>query len=157
MPNEDDKPEGRPEARSEEEADERTMRRRLEALIPDLVRKAAAAGLGAALATEEGIRKLASDLPLPKEVASYLLNTADVTKDKIVEIIAREVREFLENVNLNEILVKTLTQLSFEIKTEIRFIPNNEAVGGVKPDIKRKVAVKTRPKTNGGDDPPPTS
>ena len=140
MPNEDEKSEPRVE---EEAADERSMRQKLEALIPDLVRRAAAAGLGAALATEEGLRKLASDLPLPKEVATYLLNTADVTKDKVVEIIAREVREFLQNVNLNEILVKTLTQLSFEIKTEIRFIPNDEAVGGVKPEIKRKVAVKT--------------
>ena len=155
MPNDDDKPEGAPH---EEAPDERSVRQRLEALIPDLVKKTVAAGLGAALATEEGIRKLASDLPLPKEVATYLLNTADVTKDKIVEIIAREVREFLQTVNLNEILVKTLTQLSFEIKTEIRFIPNDEAVGGVKPDIKRKITVKTGgPVKKNGGDPEPTS
>jgi hypothetical protein len=151
MANDGDKPEGV----DEELPDERSMRQRLEALIPDLVRKTVAAGLGAALATEEGIRKLASDLPLPKEVATYLLNTADSTKDRIVEIIAREVREFLQNVNLNEILVKTLTQLSFEIKTEIRFVPNEEAMGGVKPELKRKVSVKAKRQdpTNGGDDP----
>ena len=42
-------------------------------------------------------------------------------------------RAFLAN---SEEIQKVLTSLSFEIRTEIRFIPNDEAVGGVKPDIK---------------------
>jgi hypothetical protein len=32
--------------------------------------------------------------------------------------------------------------LSFEVKTEIRFIPNDEKFGGVEPDVKAKVRVK---------------
>lgn len=129
---------------------DRSVRQRLEALIPDLVKRTVTAGLGAAFATEGGIRRLAGELSLPKELAQSLLASADSTKDRVVEIIAREVREFLENLNLNDVLVKTLTQLSFEIRTEIRFVPNDQAPGGVKPEIKRKVAVKRTARDDGG-------
>jgi hypothetical protein len=109
---------------------------RLEQLIPDIVRRTFYAGLGAVFTTEEGIRKIASEFHLPKDVANYLISTAATSKDEIFRIFAKEVRAFLESANLSQEIQKVLTSLSFEIKTEIRFIPNDEAVGGVKPDIK---------------------
>jgi polyhydroxyalkanoate synthesis regulator phasin len=121
--------------------DERRLRQRLEALIPELVKKTLYAGLGAAAVTEEQIRKVAGDW-LPKDVVSYLLQSANSTKDEVFRIFAREIREFLQNLNLSQELTKLLTQLSFEIKTEIRFIPNTESVAGVKPDIKKKIRLK---------------
>ncbi len=137
MPNEDDKKE--PE---EKDRDEPRLRQRLEALIPDLVKKSFYTGLGAVFATQEKIGEMTSDIHLPKEVANYLLNTAQNTKDEFFKIVARETREFLERVNIQEELAKLLTTLSLEVKTEIRFIPNDESIGGVKPDVKRKVALK---------------
>lgn len=122
----------------------RTMRQRLEGLVPDLVKRTFYAGLGAVFTTEEGIRKLAQDFSLPKDVASYLISSAQTTKDELFKIVAREMRGFLENLNLSHEVAKLLTTLSFEIKTEIRFIPNDEALGGVKPDIKKAVSVKVR-------------
>jgi hypothetical protein len=86
--------------------------------------------------TEEGIRKIASDLKLPKDVANYLIQSAASTKDEMFRVVGKELRGFLETVNISGELQKLLTSLSFEIKTEIRFIPNDEAVTGVKPDIK---------------------
>ena len=59
-----------------------------------------------------------------------------------MRVMAREVREFLQNVNLSEEIAKMLTTLSFEVKTEIRFIPNAEKYGGVEPDVKAAVRVK---------------
>src|SRR5207302_5978390 len=46
-------------------------RGRLEGFIPDIVKRTFYAGLGAVFTTEEGIRKIASDLKLPKDVANY--------------------------------------------------------------------------------------
>src|SRR5262249_17513103 len=134
MPNDD--------GRDEDDRDERTIKQRIEALIPDLVKRTFYAGLGAVFTTEEGIRKIASEFSLPKDVANYLINSAQSTKNELFKVVAREMREFLEKVNLQEEIAKLLTTLSFEIKTEIRFIPNEEAIGGVKPDIKRSVAIK---------------
>lgn len=117
------------------------LRRRLEALIPEIVKKTFNAGMGAVFSTEEGIRKIAKDINIP-DVAGYLATTADTTKDKVLEIVAREVREFLQTMNLGEEIAKLLTTLSFEVKTEIRFIPNSEKYTGVEPDVKGSVRVK---------------
>lgn len=119
------------------------VKQRLEALIPEIIKKTFTAGMGAVFTTEEGIRRITKDMTLPKEVAGYLASTAGNTKDEIVRIVAGEVREFLQTVNLSEEITKMLTTLSFEIKTEIRFIPNEEKYqGAVKPDVKAKVRLK---------------
>ena len=127
---------------TQQEKVDKSVRQRLEGLVPDLVKRTFYAGLGAVFTTEEGIRKLATEFSLPKDVASYLINSAQSTKDELFRIVAKEMREFLQGLNLNAEMQKLLTQLSFEIKTEIRFIPNSESVGGVKPDLKKQVTVK---------------
>jgi hypothetical protein len=114
----------------------------VESWVPELVKKAVAAGMGAVFTTEESIRKLTKEMPMPKEVAGYLVNTASSTKDELFRIVAREVREFLSSVNISEEIAKMLTTLSFEIKTEIRFIPNAEKYTGVEPDVKASVRLK---------------
>jgi hypothetical protein len=130
--------------------------------IPDIVRRTFYAGLGAVFTTEEGIRKIASDLKLPKDVANYLIQSAAGTKDELFRVVGRELRGFLETVNISGELQKLLTSLSFEIKTEIRFIPNDEAIGGVKPDVKvgrfsfkrhRDEDKKKKDKDGGGEEP----
>ena len=128
--------------------DDKSVRKRLEGLVPDLVKRTFYAGLGAVFTTEEGIRKLANDFSLPKDVVTYLVNSAQSTKDELYRIVARELRGFLEGLNLSQELAKLLTTLSFEVKMEARFIPNDEAVGGVgvKPDVRKKVTVKRHPK-----------
>jgi hypothetical protein len=117
-----------------------TIRHRLERLVPELVKKTFAAGMGAVFSTEEGIRKIARE-SLP-EVAGYIASSADGAKDKVFEVIARETREFLANLNVSEEIAKILTTLSFEIKTEIRFIPNSDRFVGAEPDVKASVRLK---------------
>lgn len=126
-----------------------TLRQRLESLVPELVKKTFQAGMGAVFSTEEGIRKIARE-NLP-EVAGYLASSADTAKDKVFEVIARETREFLSNLNLTEEVAKILTTLSFEIKTEIRFIPNSERITGTEPDVKASVRLKRNDAAMGGD------
>jgi hypothetical protein len=117
-----------------------TIRHRLERLVPELVRKTFTAGLGAVFSTEEGIRKIARE-SLPDAVG-YITSSADGAKDKVFEVIARETREFLANLNVSEEIAKILTTLSFEIKTEIRFIPNSDRFVGAEPDVKASVRIK---------------
>lgn len=119
-----------------------SVRQRLEAFVPELVKRAFTAGLGAVFTTEEGLRRLAKDISLPKDVAGYLVSTAATTKDELLRVTAGEVRNFLAGLNLTEELAKVLTTLSLEVKTEIRFIPNAEKYGGVEPDVKASVRVK---------------
>ncbi len=127
-----------------------TIRQRLEHLVPELVKKTFSAGMGAVFSTEEGIRKLAKE-SLP-DVVGYVASSADGAKDKVFEIVARETREFLSNLNLTEEIAKILTTLSFEIKTEIRFIPNSERLTGAEPDVKASVRLKRNDKAMGAND-----
>jgi hypothetical protein len=108
------------------------VRQRLEAFIPELVKKTVTAGMGAVFTTEEGIRRLTKEMTLPKEVANYLVTTAATTKDELLRIVARE---FLQNVQLSEELAKVLTMVTLEVKTSIRFVPNEERQGGIEPDV----------------------
>jgi hypothetical protein len=128
-----------------------TIRQRLEHLVPELVKKTFAAGMGAVFSTEEGLRKIAREVSLP-DVVGYVASSADGAKDKVFEIVARETRDFLSNLNLTEEIAKILTTLSFEIKTEIRFIPNSERITGAEPDVKASVRLKKNEKAMSSED-----
>ena len=102
----------------------------------------------------ENVREFVRELKLPKEVLALILAQIDETKNGLYRVVAKEMRDFLDQTNLAEELTKALTTLSFEIKTEVRFIPNDARPGSApKPDIRSRVAVK-RDKRN--TEPPPS-
>ena len=84
--------------------------------ITDFVRRAVSAGVGA----------------------------ASRSKDDIMRVAAGEMRTWLEHLNLNEELAKALAKLVIEVKTEIRFRPNED--GKLVPETTNDVKVKSPPK-----------
>jgi hypothetical protein len=120
--------------------EEKIRARLLQGVIPELVKRTFFAGLGAVFTTEEGIRKVVSEFSLPKDVATFLVAQAQGTKDELFRVVASELRGWLEKLNIQQELTRLLTTLSLEVKTEVRFIPNDQAL--VKPEIKRKVSIK---------------
>lgn len=124
------------------EADEREREReqgRLERLIPELIKRVVEAGYDKL--SESTVRQLVSDMKLPKEALAMLFSQIDETKNGLYRAVAREVRDFLEQTNFAEELAKVLTTLSFEIKTEVRFIPNDARLRA-SPEVKTKVKVR---------------
>ena len=114
----------------------------------DLIRRAVASGLGALFATEEGLRKVAGDLP--KEAVSFLAGQAQHTKDEVLRVVTNELRRFLDNLDLDAALRKTLANITLEVKTEIRFKPT-EPGAALKADVRRmRVGIRRR-----GGSPPP--
>lgn len=105
---------------------EPTARRIVERLLREGVRRAVEKGVEQISETPENLRQFVHDLKLPREVASVLFQQIDDTKNGLYRAVAREIRDFLGETNLAEELIKALTTLSFEIKTEIRFIPNDQ-------------------------------
>ncbi|MCC6748752.1 MAG: hypothetical protein IT371_13915 [Deltaproteobacteria bacterium] len=132
---------------AKEPAPDEGLRQKLEGLVPDLLRRTFYAGLGALFTSEEGLKKIAQDFSLPKDVANYLINQAQGTKEELFRIIGSEFRGFLQTLNLSDELQRLLTSLSFEIKTEVRFIPND-----ARPRVSSKMAVRRR----GGKEPEAT-
>jgi hypothetical protein len=76
------------------------------------------------------------ELKLPREIANQILSQIEETKTAAVAAIARETRQFLERTNLSDELAKLLTQVSFEIRTEVRFVPSDVAKGALVPKVR---------------------
>lgn len=149
-------PKDRPPSAEHEAAEEPVdRRRRIEKLLPELVKKVLEAGVSRSEDAIRGLGGMVSDMKLPKEIAGYIFEQIDETKNGALRIVAKEFRDFLEHTELADELRKVLTSLSFEVKTEIRFIPNDSAV--VRPEVKSTVRARRKrdtdaPEPSGGED-----
>lgn len=115
---------------------------RLERLIPEIIKRLLETGYEKLAEGPESVRNLLAELMLPKEA---LFSQLDETKNGLYRAVAREVRDFLDHTNFAEELAKALTTLSFEIRTEVRFIPNDSRIRA-SPEVKTKVNVRrTKP------------
>ncbi|MEO1268545.1 MAG: hypothetical protein AAFX99_10635, partial [Myxococcota bacterium] len=110
----------------------------VERLVPRLLRRLIASG-GEKL-TETDLRHIIRDTPMPRDLSGLLVHQIDNVREEFLRILTQEIQRFLGTLNLSQELQKVLTSVSFEIRTEIRFIPNDKSV--VKPSIKNRVRVK---------------
>jgi hypothetical protein len=107
------------------EASEKGRRRRLEGVIPEIVRRAVELGVEKATEAPDDLKELVKNMKLPKEVAHYLLTQIDDTKNGLFRVVAKEIRDFLEHTNFAGEVQKLLTTVQFEVNTTIRFTPND--------------------------------
>jgi len=122
---------------------DRDARRRLESVIPELIKRAVIGGVERGYESAESLRNFISEQKLPKEIVNALLSQIDETKNGLFRVVAKEIRGFLEAVDWQRELQKLLTTVSFEIKTEIRFIPNDAAPEKLgRPEVKAGMKVK---------------
>ena len=114
-------------------------------LVGDVVRRAIHVGNEVVDSTEDQVRKILQDMPVAREVGDRVAGRLDEYKGEVFRIVKNEVHEFLERVDIGAELQKLLTSVSFEIVTEVRFIPNEKAAAGgpaIKPEVKAGVRVK---------------
>lgn len=107
--------------------------------VPDFVRRMAWAGLGAVFMSEEGIRRLAGQLKLPKEALQFLLHQAEKTKDQIGQTVSDEVRKLLQSERLRDELLRMIAGMTIEVRAEVRLVPDR--VKGESPSLLPKVKV----------------
>jgi histidinol dehydrogenase len=74
------------------------------------------------------IRNFMGELRLPREIITHIISQVDETKQAALGVVSREMRLFLERTNLADELAKLLTQVSFEVKTQVRFVPSDKAL-----------------------------
>ena len=72
------------------------------------------------------------------------LGAATRSKDDVMRIAAGEVRTWLDRMDLDEEIVKALSRMVVEVKTEIRFRTNDE--GKLVPEATHDTKVKGAPK-----------
>lgn len=124
------------------ERDDRERGRR-DRIVPDLLRRFLDAGVEKLSDGPESLKQVLSELRLPKEAIQLLVSQLEDAKKDVTRVLAREVRDFLERASLADELTKLLSGLTLEIKTQIRFVPNEGSVGGIRPRVQAKVGVQT--------------
>ena len=89
--------------------------------LSDLLRKAVT-GVGAVMTNDEGVR----DFRLTNNALRMISGTAEKTKREVTEVVTKEVRNFLDHLELHEIITKVMTGMTFEINTQIKVVPNED-------------------------------
>src|SRR5580658_4118284 len=105
-------------------------RRRLEGVIPELIKRAVEIGVEKATEAPDTVKQFMGDLKIPKEIAGYILSQVEETKNGLFRVVAKEMRDFLEHANLSGEMQKLLTTVQFEVSTTIRFRPNEGKASG---------------------------
>lgn len=126
-----------------------SRRRRLEGVIPEIVRRAVELGVEKARESPDSLKQFVGDLRLPKDIAHYLLQQIDETKNGLFRVVAKEIRDFLEHTNFAGEMQKILTTVQFEVNTTIRFTPNDGRDKGKKDEP----SPSTEPDESEGEEP----
>jgi hypothetical protein len=90
--------------------------------LGDSLRKALITGISAVFMTEEGIRSSLSDMRLPKEAITYLLQQTAGSRRELVRIVGDELKSFLHGADVVGTLRKALSGMKIEVKAEIRLV-----------------------------------
>lgn len=93
--------------------------------FPDILKRSVErgleAGLGSLMKSEGVIKGVLAEGKLPKEVTGFVLSQLEDTKDALLGIISKEIRSFLSTKDVSAEIRKTLSEMSLQITTEIRF------------------------------------
>ena len=87
--------------------------------LGDLFKKVLTTGVTAAFMTEEGVRNVLKDLPIPKDIVGSLVENAKNTKTEFVNSVKNELKTYLDKINLSDEIDKIVEKYDFEIKATI--------------------------------------
>jgi len=95
--------------------------------LTDLLKKVASVGISSALLTEEGVKSLLQDLPLPKELIQGLVNNAKGAKEDFVNSVRTELAKYFNDAKASEIIEEILSRNDLEINATVRLKPKVKA------------------------------
>lgn len=98
-------------------------------VIRSLLERALERGVERISEGPENLRAFIGEHKLPKDVLHFIYGQIDETKKGLYRVVAKEIRDVLEHTNFADEIAAVLTKLSFEITTQIRFVPNTETKG----------------------------
>lgn len=92
-----------------------------EGLFSDVVKKVISVGVGAAFMTEDVVKKYINDLPISKDMASGLLNSAKGAKEDFVRSIQEELKKQFSKVDPKNLVEEMLEKYDVEVSATFRF------------------------------------
>lgn len=90
--------------------------------LGDIIKKVVSVGVGAAFMTEESVKKILDDLPLPKDIISGLVVNAKGAKEDFTNGIREEIKHYLSKVDSSRIITDVLDKYDVEVEAKFKFI-----------------------------------
>ena len=87
--------------------------------LGELFKKVLTTGVTAAFMTEESVRAVLKDLPLPKDIVGSLVENAKTTKTEFVSSVKNELKSYLDKIDISKEIDKIAEKYDFEIKATI--------------------------------------
>jgi polyhydroxyalkanoate synthesis regulator phasin len=97
------------------------MSEKKDSAIGDIIKKVVSVGVGAAFMTEESVKKILEDLPLPKDIITGLVQNAKGAKEDFTNGIREELRTYLSKVDASKIVSDLVDKYDIEFETKISF------------------------------------
>lgn len=101
-------------SKNQEEKEKEKERR-----LSDLLKKVVTTGIGAAFMTEDAIKGVLSEIPLPKDILNGLLQNAKQTKEEFVGTVKTEIKKYLSNIDVSREIDRVLERYDIEVKATI--------------------------------------
>lgn len=94
--------------------------------IADLFKKVVSTGLSAAFMTEDAIKNVLHDLPIPKEIVNGLVQNAKNTKDEFISSAKGELKEYLKKFDVSKEIDRIIENYDIEINAKINLTPKDK-------------------------------
>ncbi|MEE2670515.1 MAG: hypothetical protein VYA54_02325 [Bdellovibrionota bacterium] len=94
--------------------------------LADILKKVVNTGVSAAFMTEDAIKNMVGDLPLPKELVQGLINNAKSTRDDFITSVKTELKERLERIDVSKEIDRILENYDVEVNAKIKFSPKKK-------------------------------
>ena len=91
--------------------------------IGDIFKKVVSTGINAAFMTEDSVKSIIKDLPIPKEVVNGLIQNAKNSKDEFITSVKTELREYLNKIDVSKEVDRILENYDVEVNAKIEFKP----------------------------------
>jgi polyhydroxyalkanoate synthesis regulator phasin len=89
--------------------------------IGDIIKKVVSVGVGAAFMTEESVKKILEDLPLPKDIVSGLVQNAKGAKEDFTKGIREELKSYVSMVDASKFAGDILEKYDVEVEAKFKF------------------------------------
>jgi hypothetical protein len=97
--------------------------------VEGILKKVLTTGVTAAFMTEESVRAILKDVPLPKDIVGSLVENAKSTKTEFVAGVKNELKTYLDKIDLSNEIEKIVENYDFEIKATISLKKKNKSKG----------------------------
>ncbi len=89
--------------------------------IGDVIKKVVSIGIGAAFMTEDTVKNIINDLPLPKQIVTGLMQNAKNAKEEFLTNVREELKTQFSKIDPAKLVSEVLENYDIEVNAKLNF------------------------------------